>query len=108
MLDAPVSGGAVKTAQGEMTVMMASGARRLPPEACAGCRCQQRLSHQRYAGRRAPTVKIIHQLLAGVRILRRRPKRWRAGRAGGIPLDVMYDVVTHAAGNSRMFGTYAA
>ena len=25
-----------------------------------------------------------------------------AARAG-IPLDVMYDVVTHAAGNSRMF-----
>ncbi len=48
------------------------------------------------------TVKIIHQLLAGVHIAA--AAEAMAGRAGGIPLDgVMYDVVTHAAGNSRMF-----
>ncbi len=48
------------------------------------------------------TVKIIHQLLAGVHIAAAAEAMALAARAG-IPLDVMYDVVTHAAGNSRMF-----
>ncbi len=91
-----------------MTVM-ASGARRAfyPPEACAGRRCQQRLSRQRYAGHRAqPSNTFIS--FAG----------WSAycggGRSdvaltrAGIPLDVMYDVVTHAAGNSDVRKPYAA
>ncbi len=47
------------------------------------------------------TVKIIHQLLAGVHSGGGRSDG--AGRAGRYSLDVMYDVVTHAAGNSRMF-----
>ena len=73
MLDAPVSGGAAKAAAGEMTVM-AAGA----------------------------TVKIIHQLLAGVHIAAGAEAMALAAKAG-IPLDLMYDVVTHAAGNSWMF-----
>lgn len=48
------------------------------------------------------TVKIIHQLLAGVHIAAGAEAMALAARAG-IPLDVMYDVVTHAAGNSWMF-----
>ncbi|MLG09979.1 NAD(P)-dependent oxidoreductase [Salmonella enterica] len=48
------------------------------------------------------TVKIIHQLLAGVHIAAAAEAMALAARAG-IPLDVMYDVVTHAAGNSWMF-----
>ncbi|XPE39951.1 NAD-binding protein [Shigella flexneri] len=45
------------------------------------------------------TVKIIHQLLAGVHIAAGAEAMALAARAG-IPLDVMYDVVTNAAGNS--------
>ncbi|XNM79378.1 NAD-binding protein [Escherichia coli] len=48
------------------------------------------------------TVKIIHQLLAGVHIAAGAEAMALAARAG-IPLDVMYDVVTNAAGNSWMF-----
>ncbi|EEW3552841.1 NAD(P)-dependent oxidoreductase [Escherichia coli] len=84
MLDAPVSGGAVKAANGEMTVM-ASGSdiafERLAPvlEAVAGK--VYRIGAEPGLGSTAMAL---------------------AARAG-IPLDVMYDVVTNAAGNSWMF-----
>ena len=48
------------------------------------------------------TVKVIHQLLAGVHIAVGAEAMALAARAG-IPLDTMYDVVTNAAGNSWMF-----
>ncbi|EBS1136486.1 TPA: NAD(P)-dependent oxidoreductase, partial [Salmonella enterica] len=102
MLDAPVSGGAVKAAQGEMTVM-ASGSEaaftRLKPVLDAVASNVYRISDTPGA---ASTVKIIHQLLAGVHIAAAAEAMALAARAG-IPLDVMYDVVTHAAGNSWMF-----
>ncbi|EDW8121941.1 NAD(P)-dependent oxidoreductase [Salmonella enterica subsp. enterica serovar Sundsvall] len=102
MLDAPVSGGALKAANGEMTVM-ASGSDnafdRLAPvlEAIAGK--VYRIGKEPGLG---ATVKIIHQLLAGVHIAAGAEAMAFAARAG-IPLDVMYDVVTNAAGNSWMF-----
>ncbi|EPN3121465.1 L-threonate dehydrogenase, partial [Salmonella enterica] len=102
MLDAPVSGGAVKAAQGEMTVM-ASGSEaaftRLKLVLDAVASNVYRISDTPGAG---STVKIIHQLLAGVHIAAAAEAMALAARAG-IPLDVMYDVVTHAAGNSWMF-----
>lgn len=102
MLDAPVSGGAVKAAQGEMTVM-ASGSEaaftRLKPVLDAVASNVYRISDTPGAG---STVKIIHQLLAGVHIAAAAEAMALAARAG-IPLDVMYDVVTHAAGNSWIF-----
>lgn len=102
MLDAPVSGGAIKALAGEMTVM-ASGSdsafARLAPvlEAVAGK--VYRIGSDIGLG---STVKIVHQLLAGVHIAVAAEAMALAARAG-IPLDTMYDVVTHAAGNSWMF-----
>ncbi|WP_254486042.1 NAD(P)-binding domain-containing protein, partial [Salmonella enterica] len=68
MLDAPVSGFAVKAAQCEMTVM-ASGSEeaftRLKPVLDAVARNVYRISDTPGA---STTVKIIHQLLAGVHI----------------------------------------
>ena len=96
MLDAPVSGGAAKAAAGEMTVMAAGSDEafaRLQPvlDAAAGkvYRCGTEIGQ-------GATVKIIHQLLAGAEAMALAAK-------AGIPLDLMYDVVTHAAGNSWMF-----
>ncbi|KAA8998562.1 NAD(P)-dependent oxidoreductase [Affinibrenneria salicis] len=102
MLDAPVSGGAVKAAAGDMTVM-ASG----PDEAFEKLQAVldavagkvYRIGSEIGLG---ATVKIIHQLLAGVHIAAGAEAMALAARAG-IPLDTMYDVVTHAAGNSWMF-----
>ncbi|HHH3123479.1 TPA: L-threonate dehydrogenase [Citrobacter freundii] len=102
MLDAPVSGGAIKAADGEMTVM-ASGSdnafARLEPVLDAIAGKVYRIGKEPGLG---ATVKIIHQLLAGVHIAAGAEAMALAARAG-IPLDVMYDVVTHAAGNSWMF-----
>lgn len=102
MLDAPVSGGAAKAAQGEMTVM-ASGReqtfKQLSPVLDAVAGKVYCIGEEIGLG---ATVKIIHQLLAGVHIAAGAEAMALAARAG-IPLDVMYDVVTNAAGNSWMF-----
>lgn len=102
MLDAPVSGGAAKAAEGQITVM-ASGAestfQQLQPVLDAIAGKVYRIGEEIGLG---ATVKIIHQLLAGVHIAAGAEAMALAARAG-IPLDVMYDVVTHAAGNSWMF-----
>ncbi|MGC6245749.1 L-threonate dehydrogenase [Pasteurella multocida] len=102
MLDAPVSGGAVKAAAGEMTVM-ASGSQqaftKLQPVLDAVAGKVYNIGEEIGLG---ATVKIIHQLLAGVHIAAGAEAMALAARAG-IPLDLMYDVVTHAAGNSWMF-----
>ena len=102
MLDAPVSGGAAKAAAGDMTVMAAGDDAvfaKLQPvlDAVAGkvYRCGKDIGQ-------GATVKIIHQLLAGVHIAAGAEAMALAAKAG-IPLDLMYDVVTHAAGNSWMF-----
>ncbi|UTV31025.1 L-threonate dehydrogenase [Photobacterium atrarenae] len=102
MLDAPISGGAAKAEAGELTVM-ASGPQsvfaRLEPVLSA-------VAGQVYpvgdAIGMGSTVKIIHQLLAGVHIAAGAEAMAMAARAN-IPLNLMYDVVTHAAGNSWMF-----
>lgn len=102
MLDAPVSGGAAKAATGEMTVM-ASGSEavfaRMQPVLDAVAAKVYRVGNDIGLG---STVKIIHQLLAGVHIAVGAEAMALAARAG-IPLDTMYDVVTNAAGNSWMF-----
>ncbi len=102
MLDAPVSGGAAKAEAGEMTIM-ASGAaevfEKLKPALDATAGKVYKIGDEIGLG---STVKIIHQLLAGVHIAAGAEAMALAARAH-IPLDVMYDVVTNAAGNSWMF-----
>ncbi|KAA5943875.1 NAD(P)-dependent oxidoreductase [Pantoea sp. Bo_2] len=102
MLDAPVSGGAAKAASGEMTVM-ASGSdavfTQLQPVLNAVAAKVYRVGSEIGLG---STVKIIHQLLAGVHIAVGAEAMALAARAG-IPLETMYEVVTNASGNSWMF-----
>ena len=102
MLDAPVSGGAAKAYQGEMTIM-ASGSleafQALQPVLDATGGKVYNIGSEIGLG---ATVKIIHQLLAGIHIAAGAEAMALAARAN-IPLDLMYDVVTHAAGNSWMF-----
>lgn len=101
-LDSPISGGAVKAKAGEITVM-ASGKpelfHALRPVFDAIADKVYEIGPEIGLG---STVKIIHQLLAGVHIAAGAEAMALASRAG-IPLDIMYDVVTHAAGNSWMF-----
>ncbi|KKB00867.1 L-threonate dehydrogenase [Avibacterium paragallinarum] len=102
MLDAPVSGGAAKAAAGEMTVMASGSAQafaKLQPVLDAVAGKVYRVGEEIGLG---ATVKIIHQLLAGVHIAAGAEAMALAAKAG-IPLDLMYEVVTNAAGNSWMF-----
>ncbi|MGV1720188.1 L-threonate dehydrogenase [Vibrio furnissii] len=102
MLDAPVSGGAVKAEAGEMTIMASGSAQafaKLAPVLDATAGKVYNIGTDIGLG---VTVKIIHQLLAGVHIAAGAEAMALAARAN-IPLDLMYDVVTNAAGNSWMF-----
>lgn len=102
MLDAPVSGGGVKANIGEMTVMAAGKAEtfaKLQPVLDAVAGKVYNIGEEIGKG---STVKIVHQLLAGVHIAVAAEAMAMAAKAD-IPLDIMYDVVTHAASNSWMF-----
>ncbi|MGO1297245.1 MAG: L-threonate dehydrogenase [Vibrio sp.] len=102
MLDAPVSGGAAKAQLGEMTVM-ASGAQTtfdtLKPVLNA---VASKVYNVGSAIGLGATVKVIHQLLAGVHIAAGAEAMALAAKAN-IPLELMYEVVTNAVGNSWMF-----
>jgi len=101
-LDAPISGGAARAANGEIT-MMTSG----HPDAYALARpCLDamaakvyKLDNQAGAGSR---VKIINQLLAGVHIAAA-AEAMALGIREGIDPDALYEVITNSAGNSWMF-----
>jgi len=101
-LDAPISGGAARAAQGQLTVM-ASGA----PEAFA--RAQPLLDATASTVHRlgdAPGIgasyKMINQLLAGVHIAAACEAMTFAARLG-LDLPTVYKVIVGSAGNSWMF-----
>jgi 3-hydroxyisobutyrate dehydrogenase len=101
-LDAPISGGAAKAAEGALTVM-ASGR----PEAFARARpALDAMAGKVYelgdeAGIGA-SFKIVNQLLAGVHIAAACEAITFAKRLG-LDLDKVYEVITASAGNSWMF-----
>ena len=101
-LDAPISGGSVKAANGTMT-MMTSGR----PQAYAQCgTILESMAAKVYRlGDRAgmgSKVKVINQLLAGVHIAAA-AEAMALGLREGVDVDQLYDVITHSAGNSWMF-----
>ncbi|MDX8000450.1 NAD(P)-dependent oxidoreductase [Xenorhabdus sp. Reich] len=102
MFDAPISGGILKAEQGQLTIM-ASG----PSELFERLKPIFNVMSERlyYIGPevgQGSMVKMIHQLLAGVHITVAAESMALAAKTG-ISLDLMYDIVTHAAGNSWMF-----
>lgn len=102
LIDGPVSGGAKKAADGQMTVM-ASGR----PEAFAAAGAAldaiagkvYRLGDQAGPG---STVKMVNQLLAGVHIATACEAMALGIRAGADPHQ-LYEVICNSAGNSWMF-----
>jgi putative dehydrogenase len=102
LIDAPVSGGAAKAANGEMTVM-ASG----KPEAFAavGALLDAVAGKVYRLGDRAglgSTVKMVNQHLAGVHIAAACEAMALGIRAGADPAQ-LYEVICNAAGSSWMF-----
>ena len=101
-LDAPISGGAVRAAAGELTVM-ASGS----PEAFSQARpLLDAVAAKVYELGDEPGIgasfKIVNQLLAGVHIAAACEAITFARRLG-LDLAKVYEVITASAGNSWMF-----
>ena len=101
-LDAPISGGAAKAAQGQLTVM-ASGApeafTRAQPLLDAMAATVHRLGDEPGLG---ASYKMINQLLAGVHIAAACEAMTFAAKLG-LDLPTLYKVITGSAGNSWMF-----
>lgn len=103
LLDAPVSGGAVGAESGGLTIM-GSG----PPEAFAKAEAAlnvvaskvYRLGDEPGIG---STVKAVNQLLAGVHIAAAAEAMAFGTRAGADP-RTLFEVISHSAGNSWIFG----
>jgi 3-hydroxyisobutyrate dehydrogenase len=101
-LDAPISGGAQRAAEGKLTVL-ASGS----PEAFGAARpVLDAMAAKLYELGDAPgagaAFKMINQLLAGVHIAAAAEAIAFAARQG-LDLDRVYEVITASAGNSWMF-----
>ncbi|HMB48717.1 MAG TPA: L-threonate dehydrogenase [Afifellaceae bacterium] len=102
-LDAPVSGGAVGAASGQMTVM-GSGA---PESFDAMADCFDAIARTVYRMSDAPgdgsRMKMVNQLLAGVHIVSA-CEALTLGIKSGLDPKVVYDVICKSAGNSWMWG----
>jgi len=101
-LDAPISGGAAKAASGQMTMMTAG---RPEAYAKAGGALDAMAAKVYKLGERAGNgskVKIINQLLAGVHIAAA-AEAMALGLREGVDAAILYEVITHSAGNSWMF-----
>ena len=101
-LDAPISGGPIRSAAGELSIMLAAPqdlVDRIQPVLDATAQ------HVHYMGAEAglgSTMKIINQLLAGVNLAVTSEAIAFGARAGVDPQKI-YDVITTSAGNSWMF-----
>ncbi|MET7287638.1 L-threonate dehydrogenase [Streptomyces sp. NPDC005573] len=101
-LDAPVSGGAVRAAAGELTMMTSGPAEAYAlagPVLDAMSATVYRLGESAGLGSK---VKVVNQLLAGVHIAAA-AEAMALGIRAGVPAEALYEVITHSAGNSWMF-----
>jgi 3-hydroxyisobutyrate dehydrogenase-like beta-hydroxyacid dehydrogenase len=101
-LDAPVSGGAAKAQAGEMTVMASGSAAAFAAARPVLDAIATKVWELGDAPGIGATVKVVHQLLAGVHIAVAAEAMALGIRAGADPRQ-LYDVITSAAGNSWMF-----
>ncbi|WP_081194498.1 L-threonate dehydrogenase [Halomonas sp. BC1] len=102
MLDAPISGGAAKARSGDLSVM-ASG----QPDVFKKAQLiLDAMAAKVYRLGDAPGVgssmKLVNQLLAGVHIATA-AEAMALGIRMGLDPEVIYEVITHSAGNSWMF-----
>lgn len=102
MIDGPLSGGAAKAAQGQLTVMASGPAaafEQAGPVLDAIAARVYRLGDAAGAG---STVKMVNQLLAGVHIAAAAEAMALGIRAGADPQQ-LFEVISNSAGSSWMF-----
>jgi 3-hydroxyisobutyrate dehydrogenase len=102
LLDAPVSGGAAKARDGQLTIMSSGSAAAYAvadPALAAVAATVYRLGDRPGIG---STVKTVNQLLAGVHIAAAAEAMALGTRAGADPRQ-LYEVISNSAGGSWMF-----
>jgi L-threonate 2-dehydrogenase len=101
-LDAPISGGAQRAAQGELTILASGSAAAFAKARPALDAMAAKLYELGDAPGQGAAFKMINQLLAGVHIAAASEAITFAARQG-LDLQKVYEVITASAGNSWMF-----
>src|ERR1700761_1556051 len=101
-LDAPISGGAQRAAQGELTILASGSAAAFAKARPALDAMAAKLYELGDAAGQGAAFKMINQLLAGVHIAAASEAIAFAARQN-LDLRKVYDVITASAGNSWMF-----
>jgi L-threonate 2-dehydrogenase len=101
-LDAPISGGAQRAAQGELTILASGSASAFAKARPALDAMAAKLYELGDAAGQGAAFKMINQLLAGVHIAAASEAMAFAARQG-MDLRKVYEVITASAGNSWMF-----
>src|ERR1700749_1375844 len=101
-LDAPISGGAQRAAQGELTILASGSATAFSKARPALDAMAAKLYELGDAAGQGAAFKMIKQLLAGVHIVAASEAMAFAARQG-LDIRKVYEVITASAGNSWMF-----
>jgi putative dehydrogenase len=101
-LDAPISGGAQRAAQGELTILASGSAVAFSKARPALDAMAAKLYELGDAAGQGAAFKMINQLLAGVHIAAASEAITFAAKQG-LDLQKVYEVITASAGNSWMF-----
>jgi putative dehydrogenase len=101
-VDAPVSGGSVGARAGAMTVMASGSAAAMEKAAPLLAAISKKVWNLGEAPGLGSTMKVVHQLLAGVHIAVA-AEAMALGIKAGVDARTLYEIVTGAAGNSWMF-----
>jgi L-threonate 2-dehydrogenase len=101
-LDAPISGGAQRAAQGELTILASGSAAAFAKARPALDAMAAKLYELGEAAGQGAAFKMVNQLLAGVHIAAASEAITFAAKQG-LDLRKVYEVITASAGNSWMF-----
>jgi len=101
-VDAPVSGGAARAKEGQLTLMAAGSAEAMAKAKPALDAIATKVWVLGETPGQGATMKVVHQLLAGVHIAVA-AEAMALGIKAGIAPERLFEIVTNAAGNSWMF-----
>lgn len=102
LLDAPISGGSVKAAAGQLTIMASGPAALFERAGDVLDALAAKVFRLGDGLGQGSQVKLVNQLLAGVHIAAA-AEAMAYGIRGGCDPQTLYDVITQSAGNSWMF-----
>lgn len=101
-LDAPISGGSVRAAEGKLTIMASGSAAAFARAGSALSAMAEKVYRLGDAAGAGAAIKMINQHLAGVHIVAAAEAMAFAAKQG-LDLARVYEVITESAGNSWMF-----